>query len=964
MGRVSSRRPVDTPQSVGGADLKGPTSIAILVFAVVLASLPCGRVLAATDSIEVEFQGQVIYQFKQDLLYIDGGVQIRYGHVTIAGQRLLVNLADNWIRVEGTVLLILPAGEAAGEKLYYDLNSGVWSLSDAQASIVLPESNGSVYLSGERFDGDNDRLVVVKGAATTCSQSQPHYHLAAKKLEIYPGSHLIIRNVVYKEGNIPLFYWPYLRLPISKEASLYLPEIGRTAVGGWFIGCKWYYQLDDYLSGLLIGQYHQLTGVVLGATGYYALGKAHNGQLLIEYRQSRITNGGQLRGGFGHVLEYGPVVLGGNMERNMNFVRKKLSQDILQADFMVNAVTQKISANVGTVYKLTKTRTTVTERLRSDVKLSFQPSGSFNLDGSMDKQTNHAGGSISSNSVQADLNLSRIAQMTTTNAGLIYKLKETKTRTTARLSSDVKVSSQLGSRFDLNGSMEKQNSYSSNILQVNLDLRGVTPRTSATFGVKHKIQETKTKTMEQLAGDLELSGRLDSRWITNYQGSYRFKQSSEAVPTHPEYQIMLTKSQGSYRAELLFEHKLNPNGVTETCEYVSRLPELSLTTRKLEHAKEWPHEYTLRLGRYRVEPGGTEAIRSMLELNLSNKPYQLTGSTRLVLGSTLGISIYSLGTCYFRINPRLAFHWYPCAGLSTNSVLQLQQAVGESPLAFERVSSSQSLTSQLAYTKERVDWSLCGGYDLHSDRFQNVEACLELRDSPERNDWTLGLSAVFDPYRKRMMCIAGSFQDRIDHEQNINLEANYNLARQRVDRLNARINIKFGNVWMQAGAEIPRLKGTNISFLLRNTEQEHGWKVGLSGVFNPYINALVSVTGLLEKEFAQEQSIRIGVSHNILKRRLDAFDVQLKIRLGDTWRLVYSGIYRGYEDKWHLGDFTLVKDLHCRELALRYNQIEDMFWMEYRIHAFPQEKLKFGITGEQFMFDAEGWEDLLLEKVP
>ncbi|MDD4517473.1 MAG: hypothetical protein PHH90_03095 [Limnochordia bacterium] len=697
------------------------------------------RVLAATDKVEVEFLGQVSYRLSDDLLQADGGVEIKHGQVMIKGERLLVDLANNLLKIEGSASLVLQDGEVAGEALYYDMNTGKWSFYAAKAALAVPKFNDPVYLSGELFESDEKHLVITKGTATTCSLGKPHYHLQADKLEIYPNDKLVVRNVVYKEGNIPLFYWPYLSLPIKEEGSLNLPEIGYTAMGGWFVGGKWDYRLHDNLSGKLTGQYHQRSGIVLGATGDYTLSKAQNGQLFIEYRQNRLIGGGQWRGGFAHYLIVGPLKLSGGMERQVNLTSNGIGKDALQAGLQLQGRTEETSGSVGIVYNLT---------------------------------------------------------------------------------------------------------------------------------------ETPTKITEQLTGDVKLSTQLDGNWSSNIQGKYTTKQDGQLPVTRVEYLAKLSKIQPDLRFDLAFEQKLNPNlGSNQAVAWhsVSKLPELSLSTSSPKYIGTWPYDFTLKLGRYREEPKGTEAVRSTLELNLKNKSYQLTDGIKLSLGSTQSLSIYGQDAYYARFNPRIILNWQLLSKLSMNSTLQVQQVLGESPFAFEQATSSQVLTNQLAYRSDRTDWSLSGGYNIHTGRFQDV----------------------------------------------------------------------------------------NVSFQVRSDQtDERGWQLGLSGAFNPYTNAMVSTTGLFEKRFG-EQSIKLGASYNLLKRRLDRFDAQINIKLSDTWTLVYAGIYKGIEDKWQRGDLALTKDLHCRELVFRYNQLQNMFWVEYRIYALPEGRFKLGTTGDQFMFNAEGWQNLI-----
>ena len=716
-------------------DLKRRASTIIFLF---LASLLVAwPVLAAAERVEVDFFGQVNYLLRDDMLLAEGGVEIRHQGLTLKGESLVVDLANNHLELAGGATLLLEEGEIKGEALHYDLSTGEWSFFAAQATIEVPKFNSPVYLLGEVFEGAPQRLVITNGTATTCSLQEPHYHLQAERLEIYPDDRIVIRNVVYREGKIPLFYWPYLSLPIREEGRLNLPEIGYTVAGGWFIGAKWDVRLHENLWGKVHGQYHQRTGFVLGFSGDYRLGDNQTGRFSTEYRQNRPVGGGQWRGSLSHQLSLGPLTLSGILDRRINYTFSGISRDVLQSQ---------------------------------------------------------------------------------------------------------------------------------------LQLWGQWGNTTASAAMSYSVTETPSKTTEQLGGELRLSTKLGQDWSTNVQGKYATKQEGTAFQKRVEYQAQLSRNRSDYRFDLVLAQTFNPGletGQDVTWHSISKLPELSLSTVS-RHLGSWPYDFALKVGRYREEPQGIEAIRSTVEFNLKNKSYQLAEGMRLDLSSTQSGSIYGADTYYFRLHPKATLDWQLFGGLRMQTTFQIQQGIGETPFASERVTPSRLLTGKLVYNNDWMDWSLSGGYNFRTGLLQNITA----------------------------------------------------------------------------------------SFQMEGAQGEGGWKLGVSGVFNPYLSTLVSVTGLFEKSFGEDYAVRLGVSYDPLKQRLERFDAQLNLKLSDTWTLAYAGIYSGSEGKWERGDLALSKDLHCREVVFRYNQVDNMVWAEYRIYAFPDGRFRLGTSGEQFMFDAAGWQNL------
>lgn len=136
-------------------------------------------------------------------------------------------------------------------------------------------------------------------------------------------------------------------------------------------------------------------------------------------------------------------------------------------------------------------------------------------------------------------------------------------------------------------------------------------------------------------------------------------------------------------------------------------------------------------------------------------------------------------------------------------------------------------------------------------------------------------------------------------------------------------------------------------------------KVEAHGTYNVYTQSLGSVVGLAHWTPRPDWSLRLGVKYDVPGARLERADAELGVSLGKGWRISYTGIYDSLHNEFLRGDVSISKDLACREVSLRLDQLRREVWLEYRIYAFPSSRVRVGASEDRLMFDADVLNDLL-----
>lgn len=98
---------------------------------------------------------------------------------------------------------------------------------------------------------------------------------------------------------------------------------------------------------------------------------------------------------------------------------------------------------------------------------------------------------------------------------------------------------------------------------------------------------------------------------------------------------------------------------------------------------------------------------------------------------------------------------------------------------------------------------------------------------------------------------------------------------------------------------------------------------------------------------------------NLAQMSLERSDLKLSYQFLPDWKLDVGTIYTASAGRLTRGDFALTKDLHCRELTLRYDYVAGQVWLELRIKAFPGQQVRLGADKAGFMFEP----DIDLEKI-
>ncbi|NLJ80938.1 MAG: hypothetical protein GX335_07935 [Firmicutes bacterium] len=239
---------------------------------------------AQADRVRIAADRLGAYHLETRIFEGEGNVEVSSGDLLVQADRLLWDLETSKLEFYGSVQLVQGDLEMDGESLSYDLETGEGVFHSVQAEMRLSKETGTVFFLGRDLTLEPDHFQISGAHLTTCDLKESHYHLEAEELEIEVGKKAIIRQVTYYEGKLPVFYWPYLVIPLDvrKEEQFFsLPVVGYGDEEGYYIRNTFNYYFNSKAYGHLYLDGFTALGLGFGARHFYDLNSFGRGSFYL-----------------------------------------------------------------------------------------------------------------------------------------------------------------------------------------------------------------------------------------------------------------------------------------------------------------------------------------------------------------------------------------------------------------------------------------------------------------------------------------------------------------------------------------------------------------------------------------------------------------------------------------------------------------------------------------------------------
>jgi hypothetical protein len=254
---------------------------------------------AEEEELDISLIGEYITYEKvedEDLIIAKDGVELKYQDIEVRADYLKINLNSHLLSASGEVLFKQDETETYCEELTYNWETKKIILLRLKGELTGEGIKGKVYYQGERMENFPETTEITGGSFTTCELEEPHYHIVAKEMIIYPKDKIIARNISWYEGKMKIITLPYFLIFLDRKTQQpILPKIGQNSADGWFVKTNFNYYIDEKSYGTLYIDWLEKKGIGIGVEHTLEIGDTNNpGETSLYLYQIKDKNSGNI----------------------------------------------------------------------------------------------------------------------------------------------------------------------------------------------------------------------------------------------------------------------------------------------------------------------------------------------------------------------------------------------------------------------------------------------------------------------------------------------------------------------------------------------------------------------------------------------------------------------------------------------------------------------------------------------
>jgi len=156
------------------------------------------------------------YSKTEHQLVGDGNVVVVYGDIELTADHAEIQVDTKKAHAKGHVVVRQRGGGTiSGDEAFFDFKTSQGSFPNGRL-FHFPW-----YGYAEHLELVNKNKIKAQNVyITSCDLPHPHYDIKAKEATIYPGDKIIAKNVVFRILGVPVFWWPYLVIPLNNNSPV------------------------------------------------------------------------------------------------------------------------------------------------------------------------------------------------------------------------------------------------------------------------------------------------------------------------------------------------------------------------------------------------------------------------------------------------------------------------------------------------------------------------------------------------------------------------------------------------------------------------------------------------------------------------------------------------------------------------------------------------------------------------
>jgi len=214
-----------------------------------------GQTPVRQANVPVEITSDGSNRYEAGIAYAEGNVVVKYGADTIYADQVTFDRDRREVTAQGNVRIYAEGWIYRGEFLTYQLDTQKVKSEDFRTAMER------VYAYAEEVETPSEGHYVMSNAGlTTENREDPSYTMKASTMEIYLDDRVIMKNVGIYVGKVPIFWLPYVAVPLDGETDAFDFTLGSYNRWGFFAAGSYTTALDSRFTATAHASYRTKRG--------------------------------------------------------------------------------------------------------------------------------------------------------------------------------------------------------------------------------------------------------------------------------------------------------------------------------------------------------------------------------------------------------------------------------------------------------------------------------------------------------------------------------------------------------------------------------------------------------------------------------------------------------------------------------------------------------------------------------
>ena len=214
-------------------------------------------------TLPIDAEANSAQYFIDERLELRGNVEIRRGNRRVRTESAVLFEDSERGELAGNVRLEEPGLVLLGERAEIDLGTESARLDDVTYLLTGPGFRGSAESIAQTDAGD---LQIRRGSVTRCDPGANTWRIDSKQINV--GEDAVFgtaRNAVVRIKDVPVFYLPWMRFPVSdaRQSGWLFPDIGYSGQDGLQFGAPYYFNIAPQTDATVTPRLFSKRGVSL-----------------------------------------------------------------------------------------------------------------------------------------------------------------------------------------------------------------------------------------------------------------------------------------------------------------------------------------------------------------------------------------------------------------------------------------------------------------------------------------------------------------------------------------------------------------------------------------------------------------------------------------------------------------------------------------------------------------------------